>query len=103
MPICVCGCFAMSESVQLCAVMAINFFLIWLLSILAKQNRAGKWLQGLLMVQSIFLAVTAGAKLWLYISRFGFTPLRLLSLSIMLGIMTRRTLQGAGRTKEDSL
>lgn len=71
--------YARSGFFQLCAVMAINFFLIWLLSILAKQNRAGKWLQGLLMVQSAFLAVTAGAKLWLYISRFGFTPLRLLS------------------------
>lgn len=71
--------YARSGFFQLCAVMAINFFLIWLLSILAKQNRAGKWLQGLLMVQSTFLAVTAGAKLWLYISRFGFTPLRLLS------------------------
>lgn len=71
--------YARSGFFQLCAVMAINFFLIWLLSHLAKQNRAGKWLQGLLMVQSIFLAVTAGAKLWLYISRFGFTPLRLLS------------------------
>lgn len=71
--------YARSGFFQLCAVMAINFFLIWLLSHLAKQNRAGKWLQGLLMVQSAFLAVTAGAKLWLYISRFGFTPLRLLS------------------------
>ena len=71
--------YARSGFFQLCAVMAINFFLIWLLSLLAKQNRAGKWLEGLLMVQSIFLAVTAGAKLWLYISRFGFTPLRLLS------------------------
>lgn len=71
--------YARSGFFQLCAVMAINFFLLWLLSILAKQNRAGKWLQGLLMVQSAFLAVTAGAKLWLYISRFGFTPLRLLS------------------------
>ena len=64
---------------QLCGVMAINFGLVWLLSLLAVETRAGKWLQGLLMVQSIFLAVTAGAKLWLYISRFGFTPLRLLS------------------------
>ena len=71
--------YARSGFFQLCAVMAINFFLIWLLSLLTKQNRAGKWLQALLMVQSIFLAVTAGAKLWLYISRFGFTPLRLLS------------------------
>lgn len=71
--------YARSGFFQLCAVMAINFFLLWLLSHLAKQNRAGKWLQGLLMVQSAFLAVTAGAKLWLYISRFGFTPLRLLS------------------------
>ena len=71
--------YARSGFFQLCAVMAINFCLIWLLSLFAKQNRAGKWLQALLMVQSIFLAVTAGAKLWLYISRFGFTPLRLLS------------------------
>lgn len=64
---------------QLCGVMAINFGLVWLLSLLTVPTRAGKWLQGLLMVQSIFLAVTAGAKLWLYIARFGFTPLRLLS------------------------
>ena len=64
---------------QLCGVMAINFGLVWLRSLLAVETRAGKWLQGLLMVQSIFLAVTAGAKLWLYISRFGLTPLRLLS------------------------
>ena len=71
--------YARSGFFQLCAVMAINFFLIWLLSLLTKPNRAGKWLQALLMVQSIFLAVTAGAKLWLYIHRFGFTPLRLLS------------------------
>ena len=59
--------------------MAINFGLVWLLGLLTKPTRAGKWLQGVLMVQSILLAVTAGAKLWLYISRFGFTPLRLLS------------------------
>lgn len=71
--------YARSGFFQLCTVMAINFFLIWLLSLLTKPNRAGKWLQALLMVQSIFLAVTAGAKLWLYIARFGFTPLRLLS------------------------
>lgn len=71
--------YARSGFFQLCAVMAINFFLIWLLSLLTKPTRAGKWLQALLMVQSIFLAVTAGAKLWLYIHRFGFTPLRLLS------------------------
>ena len=71
--------YARSGFFQLCTVMAINFFLIWLLSLLTKPNRVGKWLQALLMVQSIFLAVTAGAKLWLYIARFGFTPLRLLS------------------------
>ena len=71
--------YARSGFFQLCTVMAINFFLIWLLSLLTKPNRVGKWPQALLMVQSIFLAVTAGAKLWLYIARFGFTPLRLLS------------------------
>lgn len=71
--------YARSGFFQLCGVMAINFGLVWLLGLLTKPTRAGKWLQGLLMVQSILLAVTAGAKLWLYISRFGFTPLRLLS------------------------
>ena len=33
----------------------------------------------ILMAESLLLAVTAGSKLWLYIARFGFTPLRLLS------------------------
>ena len=59
--------------------MAINFFLIWLLSLLTKASHLGRGLQAVMMVQSIFLVVTAGAKLWLYIARFGFTPLRLLS------------------------
>lgn len=71
--------YARSGFFQLCTVMAINFFLIWLLSLLTKASPLGRGLQAVLMVQSIFLAVTAGAKLWLYIARFGFTPLRLLS------------------------
>ncbi len=71
--------YARSGFFQLCTVMAINFFLIWLLSLLTKASPLGRGLQGVMMVQSIFLAVTAGAKLWLYIARFGFTPLRLLS------------------------
>ena len=71
--------YARSGFFQLCTVMAINFFLIWLLSLLTKESPLGRGLQGVMMVQSIFLAVTAGAKLWLYIARFGFTPLRLLS------------------------
>ena len=48
-----------------------------LANVLAQSCR--KSLSAVLMVQSLLLAVTAGAKLWLYISRFGFTPLRLLS------------------------
>ena len=57
--------------------MGINFSLLELANVLAQSCR--KSLSAVLMVQSLLLAVTAGAKLWLYISRFGFTPLRLLS------------------------
>lgn len=64
---------------QLCLVMSINFLLLWLGWRLAMPTKLGKWLAALLMAESIFLAVTAGAKLLLYIHRFGFTPLRLLS------------------------
>lgn len=69
--------YARSGFFQLCMVMGINFSLLELANVLAQSCR--KSLSAVLMVQSLLLAVTAGAKLWLYISRFGFTPLRLLS------------------------
>ena len=71
--------YARSGFFQLCLVMGINFLLLELGSLLAVRNRTGVILSAVLMVQSLLLAVTAGAKLWLYIHRFGFTPLRLLS------------------------
>lgn len=71
--------YARSGFFQLCLVMGINFLLLGLGKLLTPQSRAGIWLAGILMVQSLLLAVTAGAKLGLYIHRFGFTPLRLLS------------------------
>lgn len=71
--------YARSGFFQLCLVMAINFILLELGSLFARVNPLGKGFSGILLVQSLFLAVTAGAKLWLYIARFGFTPLRLLS------------------------
>lgn len=71
--------YARSGFFQLCLVMGINFLLLELGKLLTPQSRAGIWLAGILMVQSLLLAVTAGAKLGLYIHRFGFTPLRLLS------------------------
>ena len=68
---------------QLCQVMFINF---GLLAVIAKGGkipiRSQKYLRLfslILMVQSLLLAVTAASKLGLYIARFGFTPLRLLS------------------------
>ena len=68
---------------QLCQVMVINF---GLLTVSAKCSRvplrSNKLLRAfalILMAESLLLAVTAGSKLWLYIARFGFTPLRLLS------------------------
>lgn len=69
---------------QLCAVMAINF---GLLAFAAKFTpipvRNHGFLKGsslVLLIQSLLLAVTAAARLWLYISRFGFTPKRLLGV-----------------------
>lgn len=68
---------------QLCKVMCINFLLLALAAKLGnssiRTHTVLKTLCALLMVESVFLAVTAAGKLWLYIRRFGFTPLRLLS------------------------
>lgn len=68
---------------QLCTVMGINFLLLALsakLGIIGMREHKGLRLCGYaLMVESLFLAITAASKLILYIHRFGFTPLRLLS------------------------
>ena len=80
--------YARSGFFQLCLVMGINFLLLELGSLLAVRNRTGVILSAVLMVQSLLLAVTAGAKLWLYIHRFGFTPLRLLSAWAVVTLST---------------
>ena len=64
---------------QLCQVMAINFLLIGLGQLLCKDQAPLRLPGVLLLVETVFLAVTAAGKLVLYIHRFGFTPLRLLS------------------------
>lgn len=68
---------------ELCGVMAVNFTLLGLSAATAegglRANPTARWLATILLVESALLAVTAGAKLWLYIDRFGFTPLRLQS------------------------
>lgn len=71
--------YARSGFFQLCLVMGINFCLLWLGWLLASRTKAGDRLAAGILVESLFLAVTAAAKLLLYIRRFGFTPLRLLS------------------------
>lgn len=91
--------YARSGFFQLCEVMGVNFTLLALIRLLAKPH--GRSLTAALMVQSLLLAATAGAKLALYISRFGFTPLRLLSawgvlvlaagcVFVLLGLAGRR-------------
>ena len=64
---------------QLCQVMVINFLLIGLGQLLCKDQAPLRLPGVLLLVETVFLAVTAAGKLVLYIHRFGFTPLRLLS------------------------
>lgn len=68
---------------QLCKVMVINFCLIFAAGLLSRvplrEKKGLTVFSSVLMVESIFLAVTAASKLLLYIQRFGFTPLRLLS------------------------
>lgn len=64
---------------QLCQVMAINFLLIGLGQLLSKDQASLRLPGILLLAETVFLAVTAAGKLVLYIRRFGFTPLRLLS------------------------
>ena len=68
---------------ELCKVMAVNFVLLWLVNRLSakppRKNKAGRVLCVLLLAESMLFAVIAFSKLMLYISCFGFTPLRLQS------------------------
>ena len=68
---------------ELCRVMALNFALLWLVTRMASPETAEKrgftWLCVLLLAESMVFAVIAFSKLALYISCFGFTPLRLQS------------------------
>lgn len=76
--------YARSGFFQLCLVMVINFGLLAAAAVtslvpIREQKALRRWADVLLM-ESILLAVTAASKLILYIHRFGFTPLRLLSM-----------------------
>ena len=68
---------------ELCKVMAVNFALLWLVTRMAAPETAGKrgFLAAciVLLAESMVFAVIALSKLGLYISCFGFTPLRLQS------------------------
>lgn len=66
---------------ELCRVMTLNFALLWLVTQTsrkpAREHLATKILSVLLLVFSMLFAAVALSKLILYISSFGFTPLRL--------------------------
>ncbi|MBQ9685126.1 MAG: DUF4173 domain-containing protein [Oscillospiraceae bacterium] len=66
---------------ELCRVMAVNFALLWLVtrSSRGENRRAVRLACTVLIAETLLFAVVAGSKLWLYISCFGFTPLRLQS------------------------
>lgn len=84
---------------QLCQVMTINFGLLLAAAKLCttplRSHKGLKALSLLLMLQSVLLAVTAASKLWLYIDRFGFTPLRLLSAWAILVLAAGSVLAAA--------
>ena len=68
---------------ELCKVMAVNFVLLWLVSRMSakspRENTPAKWFCAALLIESMLFAAVAFSKLVLYISCFGFTPLRLQS------------------------
>ena len=63
--------------------MAVNFVLLWLVSRMSakspRENTPAKWFCAALLIESLLFAAVAFSKLVLYISCFGFTPLRLQS------------------------
>ena len=73
---------------ELCGVMAVNFALLGTASLSARGGLRGSGpslaLSAVLIGQTALFSVTAGAKLILYIRRFGFTPLRIRSAWLVL-------------------
>ena len=68
---------------ELCGILALNFTLLLFVVLSCdsaiRQHRALRLMSTLLLSESILFSLTALSKLFLYISNFGFTPLRLLS------------------------
>lgn len=73
---------------ELCRVIAINFTLLWLVTRSAskpvRESRAAMVMCTLLLIAGALFAVISISKLCLYISCFGFTPLRLQSFWLAL-------------------
>lgn len=70
---------------DMCAVMIINFIVLWLANrIVEKQNNGIRIVSTLLDVESILFAIIAFLKLYMYVHVYGFTPLRLQSLWLVV-------------------
>ena len=69
---------------ELCRVLAINFALLWLVTRMSERDVKSSLLLKisclLLLLESLLFAVIAGSKILLYVSNFGWTPLRIQSL-----------------------
>jgi len=68
---------------ELCKIMALNFLLLWIVIKSSREdihdNRLAMVMCSIILIESILFSVTAFSKLILYISCFGFTPLRIQS------------------------
>lgn len=68
---------------ELCQIMGLNFLLFWIVTRSSNEdihhNHPAKIMCSILIAESLMFSVTAFSKLMLYISCFGFTPLRLQS------------------------
>lgn len=68
---------------ELCQIMGLNFLLFWIVIKSSgediRYNRTAMMMCSILLAESILFSVTAFSKLMLYISCFGFTPLRIQS------------------------
>lgn len=68
---------------ELCQIMGLNFLLFWIITRSSNEdirhNRFALVMCSVLLAESLLFSITAFSKLFLYISCFGFTPLRLQS------------------------
>ena len=70
---------------DMCAVMVINFVLMWLTARTGEKKSAALKIAGaVLMAESLMFALIAFLKLYMYIKVYGFTPLRLQSVWLVL-------------------